>query len=231
MNQTYLTLAALLPAVVLFVRVYRLDRIEKEPRALLGRLVLLGAVFSVPAALAELALEYLLGAYLAPQSMLFLLLDNFLVIALCEELAKRLPVMLAAWDHPAFDYRFDAIVYCVSSALGFAAVENILYVVQSDLRTAVARALLSVPGHFFFAVSMGSFLSRAKQAERAARPRRMRVLRRCSLLVPMLLHGFWDFFLSVGTVWATILFYVFVVAFFILADVELRRASRMDRRL
>lgn len=231
MNQTYLTLAALLPAIVLFVRVYRLDRIEKEPRALLVRLVLLGAAFSVPAALAELALEWLLGMYLAPQSLLFLLIDNFVVIALCEELAKRLPVMLAAWRHPAFDYRFDAIVYCVSSALGFAAVENILYVVQSDLRTAVARALLSVPGHFFFAVSMGSFLSRAKQAEKAGRPGRMRVLRQCSLLVPMLLHGFWDFSLSVGTVWATILFYAFVVVFFILADVELRRASHMDRRL
>lgn len=231
MNRTYLTIAALLPAIVLFIRVYRLDHIEKEPRALLGRLVLLGAVFSVPAALAELALEWLLGAYLAPRSMLFLLIDNFFVIALCEELAKRQPVMLAAWRHPAFDYRFDAIVYCVSSALGFAAVENILYVVQSDLRTAIARALLSVPGHFFFAVSMGSFLSRAKQAEKAGRPGRMRFMRRCSLLVPMLLHGFWDFSLSVGTVWATVSFYVFVVAFFILADVELRRASRADRRL
>lgn len=106
-----------------------------------------------------------LAGALNRRSAVFLLLDNFLVVAVSEEICKIAPVRLAAWKHPAFDYRFDAVVYSVSSALGFAAVENILYVVQSDLRTAVSRAVLSVPGHFFFAVAMGLLLSRAKQAE------------------------------------------------------------------
>ena len=148
-----------------------------------------------------------------------------------EELAKLLPVRLAAWDHPAFDYRFDAIVYSVSSALGFAAVENILYVLQSDLRTAVSRAILSVPGHFFFAVSMGLLLSRAKQAECCGQLRRRRVLALLALAVPTLLHGLWDFLLAAGSRWAVIAFYAFVAAFFITADVCLRRASRTDSRL
>ena len=148
-----------------------------------------------------------------------------------EELAKLLPVRLAAWDHPAFDYRFDAVVYSVSSALGFAAVENILYVLQSDLRTAVSRAILSVPGHFFFAVSMGLLLSRAKQAECCGQLRRRRVMALLALAVPTLLHGLWDFLLAAGSRWAVIAFYAFVAAFFITADVCLRRASRTDSRL
>lgn len=145
----YLSLAALIPAAILFVRIYQLDHIEKEPRLLLGKLVLFGALAAVPAALAQLLLTRAAGAALGRSTVWYLLLDNFVIVACSEELAKLLPVRLAAWDHPAFDYRFDAIVYSVSSALGFAAVENILYVLQSDLRTAVSRAILSVPGHFF----------------------------------------------------------------------------------
>ena len=106
-----------------------------------------------------------------------------------EELAKLLPVRLAARDHPAFDYRFAAIVYSVSSALGFAAVENILYVVQADLRTAVSRAVLSVPGHFFFAVAMGLLLSRAKQAEKKGNGRRPKVLCALEILDQVVQHG------------------------------------------
>ena len=148
----YLSLAALVPVVLLFIRVYRLDRIEKEPRVLLGKLIGLGALAAVPAALVEVGLLHLLGRAAPRASAAYLLVQNFLIVAGSEELGKFLPVRLAAWRDPAFDYRFDAVVYAVSSSLGFAAVENVLYVMQSDLRTAVSRAILSVPGHFFFAV-------------------------------------------------------------------------------
>ena len=210
----YLSLAALIPAAILFVRIYQLDHIEKEPRRLLGKLVLFGALAAVPAALAQLLLTRAAGAALGRSTVWYLLLDNFVIVACSEELAKLLPVRLAAWDHPAFDYRFDAVVYSVSSALGFAAVENILYVLQSDLRTA-----------------MGLLLSRAKQAECCGQLRRRRVLALLALAVPTLLHGLWDFLLAAGSRWAVIAFYAFVAAFFITADVCLRRASRTDSRL
>ena len=180
----YLSLAALVPAVILFVRIYQLDRIEKEPRRLLGILLLSGALLALPAAGIQLLASRTLGSALNRRSAVFLLLDNFLVVAVSEEVCKIVPVRLAAWKHPAFDYRFDAVVYSVSSALGFAAVENILYVVQSDLRTAVSRAVLSVPGHFFFAVAMGLLLSRGKQAEKQGNGRRRTVLCALAILSP-----------------------------------------------
>lgn len=233
----FLLLAALVPAAFLMVQVYRLDRIEKEPAGLLLKLVLFGALSGLAAGAIEGALTRLLDVTLGG-SMLRLVLENFLAVALVEEACKRWVVLKFAWNHPAFDYRFDAVVYCVFSALGFAALENILYVAEYGFAVAVSRALLSVPGHCFFAVYMGIYLGQAKMAERAMQRYYIELpdespgqYLRASLLVPALLHDFWDFSLSVGGWLMTVLFYLFVLAFFIDAYRKLRFAAGSDERL
>ncbi len=233
----FLLLAALVPAAFLMVQVYRLDRIEKEPAGLLLKLVLFGALSGMVAGAIEGALTRVLDVTLGGD-MLRLVLENFLAVALVEEACKRWVVLKFAWNHPAFDYRFDAVVYCVFSALGFAALENILYVAEYGFAVAVSRALLSVPGHCFFAVYMGIYLGQAKMAERAMQRYYIELpdespgqYLRASLLVPTLLHGFWDFSLSVGGWLMTILFYLFVLAFFIDAYRKLRFAAGSDEQL
>ena len=232
-----LLLAALVPAAFLMVQVYRLDRIEKEPAGLLLKLALFGALSGLAAGAIEGALTRVLDVTLGG-GMLRLMLENFLAVALVEEACKRWVVLKFAWRHPAFDYRFDAVVYCVFSALGFAALENILYVAEYGFAVAVSRALLSVPGHCFFAVYMGIYLGQAKMAERAMQRYYIELpdespgqYLRASLLVPTLLHGFWDFSLSVGGGLMTVLFYLFVLAFFIDAYRKLRFAAGSDEQL
>ena len=232
-----LLLAALVPAAFLMVQVYRLDRIEKEPAGLLLKLALFGALSGLAAGAIEGALTRVLDVTLGG-GMLRLVLENFLAVALVEEACKRWVVLKFAWRHPAFDYRFDAVVYCVFSALGFAALENILYVAEYGFAVAVSRALLSVPGHCFFAVYMGIYLGQAKMAERAMQRYYIELpdespgqYLRASLLVPTLLHGFWDFSLSVGGWLMTVLFYLFVLAFFIDAYRKLRFAAGSDEQL
>lgn len=233
----FLLLAALVPAAFLMVQVCRLDRIEKEPPGLLLKLALFGALSGLAAGAIEGALTRVLDVTLGG-GMLRLVLENFLAVALVEEACKRWVVLKFAWNHPAFDYRFDAVVYCVFSALGFAALENILYVAEYGFAVAVSRALLSVPGHCFFAVYMGIYLGQAKMAERAMQRYYIELpdetpgqYLRASLLVPTLLHGFWDFSLSVGGWLMTVLFYLFVLAFFIDAYRKLRFAAGSDERL
>ena len=233
----FLLLAALVPAAFLMVQVYRLDRIEKEPAGLLLKLALFGALSGLAAGAIEGALTRVLDVTLGG-GMLRLMLENFLAVALVEEACKRWVVLKFAWRHPAFDYRFDAVVYCVFSALGFAALENILYVAEYGFAVAVSRALLSVPGHCFFAVYMGIYLGQAKMAERAMQWYYIELpdespgqYLRASLLVPRLLHGFWDFSLSVGGGLMTVLFYLFVLAFFIDAYRKLRFAAGSDEQL
>lgn len=233
----FLLLAALVPAAFLMVQVYRLDRIEKEPAGLLLKLALFGALSGLAAGAIEGALTRVLDVTLGG-GMLRLMLENFLAVALVEEACKRWVVLKFAWRHPAFDYRFDAVVYCVFSALGFAALENILYVAEYGFAVAVSRALLSVPGHCFFAVYMGIYLGQAKMAERAMQRYYIELpdespgqYLRASLLVPALLHGFWDFSLSVGGGLMTVLFYLFVLAFFIDAYRKLRFAAGSDEQL
>ena len=233
----FLLLAALVPAAFLMVQVYRLDRIEKEPAGLLLKLALFGALSGLAAGAIEGALTRVLDVTLGG-STLRLVLENFLAVALVEEACKRWVVLKFAWRHPAFDYRFDAVVYCVFSALGFAALENILYVAEYGFAVAVSRALLSVPGHCFFAVYMGIYLGQAKMAERAMQRYYIELpdetpgqYLRASLLVPTLLHGFWDFSLSVGGWLMTVLFYLFVLAFFIDAYRKLRFAAGSDEQL
>ena len=164
-----LVLIALLPAAALAVYIYRKDAIEQEPLRLLLKLAGFGALSCVPAALAELVLSNLIKLAGIPlDSYLGSFLEAFFVAALCEELVKFFFLNRQTWKHPAFDYQFDAIVYAVTLSLGFAALENVEYVLQYGLGTGLLRAVTSVPGHAIFGVFMGYFYGYAKIACSAA---------------------------------------------------------------
>ena len=88
------------------------------------------------------------------------------------------------------------IVYCVTSALGFAAIENVLYCLGGDFGTAVTRDLLSVPSHAIDGVIMGYFCGVAKEAELAGDKKRRKRYLKLSVFMPMIEHGIYDSALS-----------------------------------
>ena len=103
---------ALLPAIVLVLWIYRQDRIEKEPKGLLRKVFLWGALSVIPAVILEMLLEEVLLVFVDADTLSYLALENFIGIALVEEYCKMKAAKKVAWRHPAFNYRFDAIVYC-----------------------------------------------------------------------------------------------------------------------
>lgn len=134
----------------------------------------------------------------------------------------------STWYHPAFNYRFDGIVYAVFVSLGFAAFENIQYVFQYGLSVALPRALLAVPGHMSFAVFMGLFYGRAKLC--AAYDYRWGVKRNLvtGYLAAVFLHGVYDTCAMLGTSLATVLFLLFVAVMYLWVYRTLKREAATD---
>ena len=121
----FLTGLALLPAIALVVWIYRQDKVEKEPRGLLWKIFLFGVLSVIPAMILEIILDEVFLVFVDADTLCYVILDNFVGVALIEEVCKMKAAKWAAWKHPAFNYKFDAIVYCVTSALGCAAIENV----------------------------------------------------------------------------------------------------------
>ncbi len=148
--------AAIIPAIVLLIKVYQADRVEKEPPALLLSLVLYGIVATGLAMVAEMLGSALVGLVLAEGTILYKAVFYFAVVAISEEGFKYLLLKRRTWRSPAFNYQFDGVVYAVFVSLGFALWENISYVATYGFQVALLRAVTAIPGHACFGVFHGS---------------------------------------------------------------------------
>lgn len=220
---TFTLVLAVLPAIFLFVYIYIKDTYEKEPFGLLASLFALGALTTISALAVELFLGAIVGAVLPSTTLTYNFIENFFVIAATEEVGKYVVLRLRTWKSPHFNYTFDAVVYAVVVSLGFATVENVFYLMDGSLTTAVARALLSVPGHAIDGVFMGFFYGLAKRAQRMGDgPRCSRNLW-MALIAPIVVHGLYDFFVSMGLVFV---FLVFEIVITIVAVLYINRLSK-----
>ena len=222
-------LAALLPAMFLMRYIYRKDTIEKEPKGMLVGLVFLGVAAALFAVLLESIGQSILSRYLAEDSPAYTIVMAFLVVAVVEEGAKYVFLYWRTWRDPNFNYRFDGIVYAVFVSLGFAAFENISYVMGYGLTTAVLRAVLAIPAHMGFAVFMGYFYGRAKRCSDEGNMRGKHLNLWAGYLTAALLHGFYDACALLGTVVSTLLFLAFVIAMYFIVIRLVKKESKSDQ--
>lgn len=176
---------AVLPTIIIMLFIFIHDRFEKEPAKLIATLFLGGCISVVPAIVLSDMMPVFGTSYLA-----FYLYKAFVGIALIEELCKYAAVMALGYNRKHYNEIYDGIIYCAVVALGFATVENILYVIEYGTTTAVLRAVTAVPAHAMFGVSMGYYMSLAK-----INPLRKRFYMLKSLLSAIVLHGIYDFIL------------------------------------
>ncbi len=219
---------AVLPAVVLVWYIWRKDTVEKEPPALLAKLFGLGVLVTIPVIVVELAAEAMLGKFLVEGSLPYVFLENFYGIALVEEAGKYLVLKSQTWKSEHFNYMFDGVVYAVLVALGFATLENIFYVADGGVSTGIARALLSVPGHAIDGVCMGYFYGLAKRADLKGNANARGTNLVLALVAPTLLHGTYDFLISIKLIGVFLIFEVIVT---VLAIIHVNKFSREDAPL
>ena len=181
-------LAALLPPILLLLFVWHKDA-TKEPFLQLLKAVIFGALICIPAVFWESFMGTLLFNGEEPTTIIGTTLNAFLCAAVPEETLKLIALWLVLRRNPNFDEHFDGIVYAVCVSLGFAAVENVGYVLNHEeawVSVAVTRALMAVPGHYAFAVFMGYYYSMYHFV------RHDTTTAISILLVPVLAHGIYD---------------------------------------
>ena len=224
---SYLLLFGLLPPLGLLIYIYYLDRIEREPPKMILRLFCLGLFSVIPAMFLELAGDtLLLSLGFEETSYAYLILMYFVVVAFSEELSKRLVGVGLTYKSEEFNYQFDAVVYCAAAALGFACAENISYIIVEGPEVALGRL---IPIHTICGVYMGHYVGLAKSAQREGNFRKRAFFNCLSLLIPVLIHGFYDFSLSTENENLLIANLVFTIVLTIVAFFSLKTYAKSDK--
>ena len=182
-----LLLISLAPILIIALYIYSRDKYEKEPLSVLFKALLAGILIVIPIMLIEKLLtipsENLEGVSYAAY-------NAFIVAGLTEEGMKFFAFYFLFWNNRNFNEKFDGIVYSVYIALGFAGIENILYVFSGGYGVGIIRALTAVPAHALFGIVMGYYFSLAK-FNASNKP----VFIILAFLMPFLFHGLYNFLL------------------------------------
>ncbi|MCG8701935.1 MAG: PrsW family glutamic-type intramembrane protease [Bacteroidales bacterium] len=186
----YLLILAIAPVLIIAAYIYYRDKYEREPIRMLLIALAVGMLTPLPIIIIENAL-----VKFTPNSsqMIQGFYHAFVVAGFSEELFKYIALFLLIWKNKNFNEKFDGIVYATFISLGFAAVENVMYVLKSGEQTAMLRAITAVPAHALFGVSMGYYFGLAKFYP----SKRVFYLSR-SLIEPIILHGIYDFIIMSG---------------------------------
>lgn len=226
-----LFILALLPVIILGYLIYLRDK-EKEPIKLLLKLFI-GGILSAGI---TLGMSYVLNKFF-PEVMyheemkgLSLIIYAFLSVSLVEEISKFIVTYLISYHHKEYDQFYDMIVYSVFIALGFAWVENLLYVYEGGLRIALLRGLVAVPTHVSVAIFMGYYLSLSKIADLNHYPSRIKYLL-LSVLVPTILHGIYDYLIYSSNYLCVYLYYLFIIVLYYRAHQKVMLSSLMRQNL
>ena len=92
-----LAAAAIIPAIVLLIKVYQADRLEKEPVSLILSLVFFGVLSTAIAMALEQVGTAVLGSYLPEGSVAYNAVLYFGIVAFSEEGAKYLLLKKRTW--------------------------------------------------------------------------------------------------------------------------------------
>ena len=222
-----LVLAAVLPAALLMLKVYRSDRLEREPFGLLWKLLVAGILSSLLALVVERFLISLLDKVVTKNYTLYMFLLYFVVVAYAEEGAKYFQLKRNTWVSSEFNCQYDGVVYAVFVSLGFALWENISYVMNYGVRTAIIRAFTAIPGHACFGVFMGVFYGIARKYENRRLLQKAKAYRVLAVVVPAVLHGAYDYIASVRA--GNEGFIAFIAVLFILSWILVSRLAKQDQ--
>lgn len=227
----YLLVAAILPIVILCIFVYKKDP-HHEPGGVLAKIFACGFFSSIPIVLVEI----ILGKFFPTDGIsnfILIFINVFISVAIVEEGFKWIITVFFGYKNKEFDEVYDIIVYAVFASLGFACIENILYVIVNGIGNAILRAFLSVPGHMCFGVLMGYFLAQAKVGRINKHEGIFKKNILLSILIPTLAHTLYDalLFYTEYNVFSILVFIMFDTAMVVIGILTVNRMSKIQYNL
>ena len=195
---------AVLPIFIFLAIVYLCDQ-NKEPISLLLKLFLGGFLVSLFVGVINYYFDPIM--YFDGKSSIYIFLYYFGYVAFIEEVLKWICVYFIGYKSKEYDERYDILLYSIVVSLGFAFLENIFYVMYRGYMAALLRAFIAVPAHLCYGTFMGYFLSKFKECNKSK-------YKGMSLVIPILIHGLYDWILFYPQTFMVILFYLFVILLF-----------------
>lgn len=215
-----------IPVIIILLYVYNQDN-DKEPKHLLKKMFLYGILSIGPI----LFLEILTDKFMSVEgetNLLRLFINAFVSIGLIEEGSKWVIVNKTIYYDKDFNHAYDAIIYCVYASLGFALIENILYVFGSNIIVGILRAVTAIPAHTSNGIIMGYYLGKAKAAEYNNDTNEAKKNMFLSLLVPIISHSIYDFIILSQLELTVVLFITFTIALIIVSFVIANKVSKIE---
>lgn len=227
-----LLILSILPVAVMGYIIYKNDKVEKEPPLLLVKLFFGGILSVIVTLFVTILIYHYFPVFSNSESLNLIMLIPycFILIGLVEEGSKWFMLKTITWYNKEFSYMYDAIVYAVFVSLGFATLENIVYVLSGGITTAIIRTIFSIPGHTFFGVFMGYYYGLAKQAEISGDIKLKNRNLHLSILIPTLLHGIFDYCLFSMEPLLLIIYLVFVIFLYIKAFKKINQIGNIKTK-
>ena len=183
MTIAFTAVLAVVPALLLLRYFCRRD-LNPEPRGVLVKTFFLGVVIVVPVLVVVLPFM-VIGRGVTPPLLAGMYTALFCA-AIPEEFFKFVVLTRYSARSSAFDEPMDGVVYGATASLGFATLENILYVGLGGWTVALARGLTAVPVHACMGAILGYYVGQARFGTRG-RPSVW-----LGLLVAVILHWLYD---------------------------------------
>lgn len=226
---------AILPSLLLGTYIYLKDKEEKESFILLSKLFISGVIACFLSVLLTYILNFITNINIFEinyHNIKEVLIHAFITVALIEETSKWIFTYFLTKNNKEYNYSFDIIIYSVFVSLGFATFENILYILASRrVDVALIRSFTTVPGHMFFAIFMGYYLLKLRAIKSTNEKIKQNLYKLLSIIVPTLLHGFFDFCIMIKSINLIIIFIFFLGFLYMTSYFFVETLSEEDTKL
>ena len=169
--------AAIAPSLALLSYFYLRNEMSTEPRKTLLQAFIYGAIITFPIMFIQYVMQ-------EEQAVANGILSTVVIASILEEFFKWLIIFIVILKHVEFDDPYDGILYGAAVSLGFATVENVLYLLSFGIDQALIRAILPVSSHALFGVVMGYYFGKGKFSTTT----RSREFYALALFGPLVLH-------------------------------------------